>query len=89
VTTYIGPRPDEYDDHAAGTIRIEVDLEMWSNSDREKHRDITEQGGWIAEAIAQALANFPKGDDIRIHDLRYYGDVKPTAEVPVSTRETT
>jgi hypothetical protein len=69
----------------SGTIRIEVDLELWNNSGREKHTDITEQGGWLANAIAQCLRAFPAGPDFAIRDLRYFGDEDLAGSEPVLT----
>lgn len=91
MTTFIGPR-SEYEDHGSGTIRIEIDIESWANSGRDKHTDMLEQGGWVAEAIATHLrhafdAEGERPDDHAIHDLRYYGPVEPSSDVPVFTRD--
>jgi hypothetical protein len=80
MTRFIGPRPG-WEDHGSGTIRIEVDWETWANSDRPKHTDPAEQGAWLADAIARQLQHdpvFDLGPDVAIHELRYYGPVKPT-----------
>ena len=87
MTEFIGPRP-EWDDHAAGTVRLEVDLELWSNSGRPQHTDITAQGAWLVETVTNALRQMTSGGgDLAVHDIRYFGQVEPSADNPVLVRE--
>jgi hypothetical protein len=69
----------------SGTVSFELDIELWSNSGREKHTDLSEQGAWIANAIVQALRNYGAGPDFAIHDLRYLGDKDLSDESRVTT----
>jgi len=72
MSHFIGERPG-FTDHAAGTVRFEIDLELWSESGRPKHTDLTEQGGFLAEFIVNALKKFDVGNDVAVHRLRYFG----------------
>lgn len=86
MSNFIGPRPG-WDQHIAGTIRFEIDLELWSNSGRDKHVDLTEQGGWVANYVAEQLRKFGAGDDMAIHRLRYYGAVDRISDGVISEQE--
>ena len=85
MSKFIGPRPG-WEDHGSGTIRIEVDWESWANSGRDKHTDPEEQGAWLANAIASHLKHSDvfAAPDVAIHELRYYGAVKPSG-TPTTT----
>jgi hypothetical protein len=73
MNKFVGPRP-EWDAHGAGTIRFEIDLELWSNSGRPLHLDPTVMGGFLlVERLARMLRELPERDDVAIHKLRYYG----------------
>lgn len=72
MTEFIGPRSG-WEEHAKGTVRFEIDLELWSNSGRSKHIDLDEQGAWLAQDIAVHLKNREQLSDVAIHDIRYYG----------------
>jgi hypothetical protein len=74
MTEFIGPRPG-WQDHVQGTVRYEIDLETWSNSGREKHTDLVEQGALLTNAIANQLRLLGPGTDIAIHDVRFLGVV--------------
>ena len=82
--TYKGARPG-WDEHATGTIRIEFDLELWSNSGRAKHVDVTEQGAWIADEVIRSVGQLMEsmGDDVGVSAVRYYGEVTPSGDKPV------
>ena len=94
TSTFRGERP-EYDEHAAGTIRLEIDLELWSNSGRDKHVDLTEQGGWLIEVITRALKEqeaqgktpeWLEASDTAIHEIRYFGEQSASTKGVVFTR---
>lgn len=88
MTKFIGQRPG-WEDHASGTIKIEIDLELWASSGRDKHTDIDGQGAFLADAIANQLNQnkaFEVGDDVAIHELRYYGATEPS-ENQIATHE--
>lgn len=75
-----GPRP-EYDEYADGTIRIEIDFELWSNSGREKHIDIAEQGAWMAQDLLHRLRQLNReSDEVNAYEVRYFGNVPATSE---------
>jgi hypothetical protein len=83
MSDFDGPRIG-WDEHAQGTVHVEIDLELWSNSGRSKHVDIDEQGAWLAEAIRQALRGLEHSDDIKIHRLRYFGQRQKIKDSPMS-----
>jgi len=73
MNEFIGPRTG-WEEHAAGTIRFEIDIELWSNSGRLLHVDPTVMGGvLLADRLARKLRELPERDDFAIHTLRYYG----------------
>lgn len=72
----------------AGTIRLEIDFELWSNSGRDKHQDLTQQGAWLVGAICEALRRLDAGrDDTQVYGVRYFGEVKPTHAGSVIERD--
>jgi len=79
MTEFIGPRPG-WQDHVQGTVRYEIDLETWSNSGREKHTDLVEQGALLTSAIANQLRLLDPGTDIAIHDVRFIGVADPPSD---------
>ena len=86
MTEFIGPRPG-WKDHLQGTVRYEIDLEAWSNSDREKHTDLIEQGALLTSAIANQLRLLKPGPDFAIHDIRFVGIADPPAKESVNQAE--
>ena len=53
MNTFVGPRPG-WDEHGAGTIRFEIDIELWSYSGRPLHVDPTVMGGvLLADRLAR------------------------------------
>ena len=83
MSDFDGPRIG-WDEHAKGTVHLEIDLELWSNSGRPKHVDIDEQGQWLAETIRQALSGLEHGDDVKIHRVRYFGQRERITDSPLS-----
>ena len=86
MTKFIGPKPG-WKDHVQGTVSYEIDLETWSNSDREKHTDLVVQGALLTSAIANQLRLLGPGPDIAIHDIRFIGVADPVAENYVNDAE--
>jgi hypothetical protein len=86
MTEFIGPKPG-WKDHVQGTVRYEIDLETWSNSERDKHTDLIEQGAWLTTAIANQLRLLDPGSDIAIHDVRFVGVADSASEDYVNRAE--
>lgn len=82
-SAWIGPRIG-WDEHSSGRIKIEISMELWSNSGRAKHIDIDEQGLLLAERIRSLLAAENQPSDFAIHDVYSYGDVLKERSEPFS-----
>jgi hypothetical protein len=83
MTQFVGPRPG-WDEHSAGTVSFEVDLEFWSNSGRPKHIDLDEQGAWLAEGFRDYLRNLQRMPDGAVHRIRYFGTHNPSTSEPIA-----
>lgn len=68
-------------DYEFVTGRVGFELEMFLSSDsgRQKHVDLTEQGAWLIEPIARGLRALPEADGAALGRLFYLGEVPGTA----------
>ncbi|MFH8843090.1 hypothetical protein [Streptomyces sp. NPDC017868] len=78
-------------DFNAGSVYIEIPILLSSDSGRDKHLDLNEQGAWlyyeIKKVIDQVRAN-PELQDIAIEEPRYWGThCAPTETKPVLPAE--
>ena len=69
MTDFIGDRPG-WDAHMATVVTLEIDLETWANSGRDKHTDPLDQAAFLAQAIATYLAHLEQAIDVAIHEVR-------------------
>jgi len=59
---------------AMGTVAFEVEIMLASDSAREKHTDVQEQGAWLLLPIARGLRSFEAGSGVGLGRLRYMGE---------------
>lgn len=84
MTKFIGPRTG-WEDHLQTTVHLEIDLETWASSGREKHTNATEQGAWLAQWIAAQLKQLEQAPDVAIHEVRFIPFAETTSpELPLS-----
>jgi hypothetical protein len=59
---------------AIGTVAFEVEIMLASDSGREKHTDVEEQGAWLLSPIERGLRSFEPGSGAGFGRLRYMGE---------------
>ena len=67
-------------DAATGSVFFEVEVMLSSDSGRDKHTDVVDQGGWLIIPIKQALTS-QRLEGVAFGRIRYWGtDCKPVGE---------
>lgn len=71
---------------AEGSVYLEIHLKLKSESGREKHTNLEEQGAWIAWKVWKDLKDANgEAEDIQISKIDYWGTRTPHTGEPVKT----
>jgi hypothetical protein len=71
---YEGAMDESNYEMAMGTVAFEVEIMLASDSGREKHTDVEEQGAWLLSPIERGLRSFEPGSGVGFGRLRYMGE---------------
>ena len=75
----------------SGSIFIEIELQLTSESGRAKHLDLNEQGSWLAERLwhdlQQAVAELDP-QQVKVPQMKYWGTEIPSDTDPIRIYKT-